>query len=212
MGTLRALPRDERGGLGYNTLWVCFALIFLIPFFWDVASVHYARRFAGTGADAASLAAAQEYARQLQHTPMHNGIFLGSCPRKEYTPQLVVLRYLTDPAFLAPPWLGYGYADNYARENRTDLLSYRSWPEHGGRQVAGVPIPWIKVAVDTRRKVFTAYEPIYGREFQAPNQALAVAFLDQWTMTPRPCVEDGVVVAFTYDFTFEWEVTLDTAR
>ena len=205
---LQSIARDERGGLGYNALWICFVIIFLIPFFWDVASVHYARRFSGAGADAGSLAAAQEYARQLQYVPQWNGIFRGSCPLQEYTPQQVVLRYKLNPAFGAPPGIGYSQAESYVGQNGDGMDSYRSWPEYAGRVVAGVPIPWIKVAIDTGRHVNTAYGPIYQKEFDVPNKALAVAYLWQWNMTPRPC-GNGYN---TYDFTFEWKITLDKAR
>ena len=204
----QSIARDQRGGLGFNALWVCFIIIFLIPFFWDVASVHYARRFASTGADASTLAAAQEYTRKLQYVPQWNGIFRGSCPLQEYTPQQVVLRYRTNPAFFAPPGIGYGYAADYAAKNRDQLTTYRSWPEFTGQNVVGIPIPWIKVYDETKRQVFTAYGPIYGQDFNVPNKALAVAYLSRWNMTPRPC-GNGYN---TYDFTFEWKITLDKAR
>lgn len=205
---LPQILRDERGGVGFNLIWVCFIIIFLIPFFWDVASVHYARRLAGTGADAASLAAAQEYARQLHYVPEWNGIWYGRCDLAEYTPQQVVWRYRQLPAFAAPPDIGYGMAVEYAARNRDELTAYRTWPEYAGREVFGVPIPWIMVYVETLRHVFTAYEPIYGREFEAPNKAEAVAYLNHWTVTPRPC-PGGFE---TYDFTFEWKITLYKAR
>jgi hypothetical protein len=41
------------------------------------------------------------------------------------------------------------------------------------------------------------------------NQAVAVAYLKDWHMTPRPCPGSGKVPRITYDFTFEWAVTLD---
>jgi hypothetical protein len=201
--------RDERGGLGFSALWVCFILIFLIPFFWDIASVHYARRFAGTGADAAALAAAQEYVRPLQYVPTWNGLWLGKCELAEYTPQQVVLRYLaTQPAFSAAPAFGHGQAQAFAAQNHDELTAYRSWSEYTGRNVAGVPIPWIVVEVETLRRVHTAYRPIYGRDFDVPNRAKAVAYLSQWHSTPRPCPTGSG----TYDFSFEWKITLDTAR
>jgi len=201
--------RDERGGLGFTTLWVCFVLIFLIPFFWDIGSLYYARRFAGTGADAAALAAAQEYARQLQHGVFWNGTWRGRCELAEYTPQQVVMRYLTTkPAFSALPAIGIAQAQVYAAQNRDELTAYRAWPEFAGRNVVGVPIPWIVVNVTTRRQVHTAYQPIYGREFSVAHDATAVAYLSQWSVTPRPCSQ----YTSTYDFTFEWKITLDAAR
>lgn len=201
------LIHDDRGGVGFNLLWVCFIIIFLIPFFWDVGSVHYARRFAGTGADGASLAAAQEYARHLQYVPEWNGIWYGECPH-ECTPQQVVLRYRTLPAFGAPPGIGYGMAQQYAALNRDELTAYHSWPQFAGRTVHGVPIPWIVVYVETLRPVHTAYGPIYGRDFEAPNRAKAVAYLWRWHSWPRRCNK----WCTTYDFTFEWKITLDKAR
>jgi hypothetical protein len=206
---INRILRDTRGGLGFNAIWVCFVIIFLIPFFWDVASVHYARRFAGTGADAGSLAAAQEYVRQLQYLPEWNGIFRGRCELGEFTPQQVVMRYRTHPAFGAPPGIGQGYATSYAAQNRDELTTYRSWPEYGGTQVEGIPIPWIKVYVETQRRVNTAYGPLYQRDFDVPNRGLAVAYLWRWNEMPRPC-PDGEHV--TYDFTFAWKITLDKAR
>jgi hypothetical protein len=204
---------DEQGGAGLHMIWSCFLLMLLIPFLWDVGSVHYTRRFAGTGADAGSLAAAQEYARQLHYVPEWNGIFRGSCPLQEYTPQQVVLRYRTLPAFGAPPGLGRPQAESYAARNRAPLTAYSSWPEYSGtRFPAGVPVPVIKVRVDTERRTNTAYSPIYGREFLVPHKAQAVAYLRRWTVTPRPCYENGSFVANTYDFTFEWKITLDTLR
>ena len=207
---LRHIMRNERGGIGLNAIWVCFLVIFLIPFFWDVASVYYARRFAGTGSDGGSLAAAQEYARELHYVPEWNGIWYGRCDLGEYTPQQVVMRYSRLPAFSAPPGIGYPLALDYAGRNRTTLTNYRSWPEYAGRVVAGVPIPWIVVSTETLRHVNTAYDPLYGREFEAPNHALAVAYLWQWHMWPRPCPDSSGNV--TYDFTFEWKVTMDRMR
>lgn len=132
------LMHDERGGVGFNLLWVCFIIIFLIPFFWDVGSVHYARRFAGTGADGASLAAAQEYARRLQYVPAWNGIWYGQCPH-ECTPQQVVLRYRGLPAFGAPPGIGYGQAQQYAALNRDELTAYGSWRNLRGARFMACP-------------------------------------------------------------------------
>jgi hypothetical protein len=190
-------------------LWLCFLLIFLIPFLWDMASVQYARRFASTGADASALASAQEYARQLRFVPEWNGIFRGSCELKEYTPQQVVLRYRTHPAFSAAPAFGQPFAATYAANNRNALTAYRSWAEYSGvKNPFGVLIPVIKIYVETERKVFTAYEPLYQRDFNVPNQALAVAYLFRWNSTPRPCPKEGD----TYDFTFEWKITMDQAR
>lgn len=205
---IKRIAANQQGGLGFVAIFVCFAIIFLIPFFWDVGSVYYARRFASTGSDAASLAAAQEYARQLQHVPDFNGIWYGRCELGEFTPQQVLARYLLEPAFMASPYIGYGYAQDYANRNRNQLTQYQSRTEYGGRQVEGVPIPWIIVYVETNKDVFTAYGPLYGREFKAPNQALAVAYLHDWTMTEHPCPGGEV----TYDFTFEWKITLDKAR
>lgn len=88
------------------------------------------------------------------------------------------------------------------------LTSYNSWPRSGGTSVAGVPIPQIVVAVETLRPVQTAYQPIYSQELETPNKALAVAYPDRWRMTPRPCSK----YTTTYDFTFEWKITLDKAR
>jgi hypothetical protein len=205
---LRQLARNEQGGLGFNLIWVIFIILFLIPFFWDVGSIHYARRFAGIGADAASLAAAQEYARRLHFVPQHQGLFLGKCELGEFTPQQVVMRYRLEPAFTGAPGFGQGYASSYASQNRDDLKAYRSWPEYSGVQApAGVPIPVIKVYVDTEREAHTAYAPIYRRIFNVPNKAQAVAYLRRWTVTPRPCPYNMT----TYDFTFEWKIALDKA-
>jgi TM2 domain-containing membrane protein YozV len=205
----RARLWDERGGVGFAAIAVCFVMVLLIPFLWDVASVHYGRRRSNAAADSAALAAAQEYARKLQHTMQWNDMFRGKCELGEYVPQLVVLRYLMEPAFTGAPAFGQGYAAEYAGRNGADLTSYRSWPHHAGKTVQGVPIPWIKVRTEVQRPVHTAYRPIYGREFEVPNQALAVAFLDRWYMIPRPCGADGRV---TYDFTFEWKITLDNSE
>lgn len=199
---------DERGGVGFAAIVVCFVLILLIPFLWDVASVHYARRRSGAAADSAALAAAQEYARLLQHMPEWNDIFRGSCELGEYLPQQVVLRYRQQPAFSAAPAFGQGYAAEYAARNGADLAGYRSWAHYAGRTVHDVPVPWIVVSAEVKRLVHTAYRPIYGRDFEVPNQALAVAFLNQWQSIPRPC-GDG---RNTYDFMFEWKITLDNSQ
>ncbi|MBC8163841.1 MAG: Tad domain-containing protein [Roseiflexaceae bacterium] len=209
MRDFQKILHDERGGIGLNLIWVCFIILFMVPFFWDVGSVHYARRFASTGSDAGALAAAQEYARQVEHVPMFNGIWYGRCELGEFTPQQVVLRYRALPAFGAPAGIGQPYAAQYASANRNSLTSYNSWPDYGiAKIVTGVPIPAIRVQISTDKDVATAYD-IYGREFKTPNKAQGVAFLDQWTVTPRPC--PGVNKE-TYDFTFRWKITLDKAR
>lgn len=201
-----AALQDERGAIGFNMLWVCCAIIFLIPFFWDVSSLFYARRFAGASADAASLAAAQEYARQLEYTQTWQGLWRGRCDLHEYTQQQVVQRYSLHPALLAPPDLGYPAASSYAQQNNATLKSYSSTPVYAGQIVAGVVIPQIEIAAATERQVFMAYQPLYQREFQAPNHASALAYLARWSSTPRTC-GGGT----TYDFSFEWKVTLTTS-
>ncbi|NOK57340.1 MAG: hypothetical protein GFH27_549309n74 [Chloroflexi bacterium AL-W] len=227
--TLKALLHDEQGGIGFQLIWICFVILFLIPFVWDIASVQYARRFAKTGAEAAALAATQEYARSLHYQPTVQGVFRGSCSQQEYSPQDVLRRYLSQPTFGAPNGIGMGYANQFAQENGSQLTTYRSWAEDGGILVEGVSIPWIKVYVETLRPVHTAYWPIYRHDLKTPNRALAVAYLADWSSQSRPCngsddpaasvtspattTEDMATCdECTYDFTFEWQVTLDRAR
>jgi Flp pilus assembly protein TadG len=210
--TLRAVVRNQQGGIGFHVLWVIFIILLLIPFFWDVSSVFYARGSARTAADAATLAAAQEYAHRLQRTTAHNGIFRGKCSRHEYTPQQVVLRYLREPALTASPAIGLSAATSYASANRNELIAYRSWPEYSGTVYpAGIPVPVIKVYGETQRPVHMAYRPLYGRDFDMTNRAVAVAYLKHWRMVPRPCPGSTRVPRVTYDLTFEWSITLDAA-
>jgi hypothetical protein len=210
--SLLAIARHQQGGIGFHVLWVAFVIVLLTPFFWDIASLLYARGSARTAADAATLAAAQEYTHQLQRTTIHNGLFRGRCSQHEYTPQQVVLRYLRQPALRGTPAIGFAAATNYARSNRNTLITYRSWPEYSGTTfAAGIPIPVIKVYGETQRPIQMAYRPIYGRNFEITNQAVAVAYLKRWRMMPRPCPGSGKVPRITYDLTFEWAITLDAA-
>jgi Flp pilus assembly protein TadG len=207
---ISALVRHQQGGIGFHVLWVMFLILLLAPFFWDIANVFYARGSARTAADAATLAAAQEYADRLQRTTERNGIFRGQCSQSEYTPRQVVQRYLTNPTFTASPAIGIGIAHHYAAINQNKLLQYRSWPEYSGRRTAaGMLIPVIKVYGETQRPIHMAYRSLYGRDFDIANQAVAVVYLKQWRMTARSCYEAGTYTGTTYDFTFMWAITLD---
>jgi hypothetical protein len=199
--------RDEHGGINMYMTMSLILIATSIPFFWDVASVHYTRRLAGTGADAAALAAAQEFIRPLQHVSGFNGPFLGSCSKHEFKPELVLLRYLTHPNFNVPADVGQALALMYATNNRNDLTSFRAWIDFDGApELFGIPIPMIKVAVGTERPVHTAYGPIYRRSFSVPNEAQAAAYLSFFKVTPRYCGDGD----WTFDFTLEWKITLMT--
>ncbi|MCG8352408.1 MAG: pilus assembly protein TadG-related protein [Chloroflexales bacterium] len=203
------IVQDEHGGINMYMTLSLILVITSIPFFWDVASVHYTRRMAGTGADAAALAAAQEFIRPLQHVFGFNGPFLGSCSRREFKPELVLLRYITHPNFNAPAEVSQALALSYATNNRNDLTSFRAWIDlDGAPELFGIPIPMIKVAVGTERPVHTAYGPVYRRSFHVPNEAQAAAYLNFFTVTPRYCGSGD----WTFDFTLEWKITLMTSE
>ncbi|NOK64189.1 MAG: hypothetical protein GFH27_549415n51 [Chloroflexi bacterium AL-W] len=203
---LYQLLREEDGGTSLTLIMMTFIVAIMTPFFWDIASVHYTRRLSGMGADAAVLAAAQAYARQLHYTPGHNGIFWGRCDLYENTPVKVLLRYLLKPAFNGPPSIGNPLAVLYANKNLNDLTSFKIWVDvDNAPGLFGLPIPMLKMTVGTKRQVNTAYGGLYRREFDVQNTATAAAYLSRFTVTPRWCGS-----FFTYDFTFSWKVTLFT--
>lgn len=190
---------DERGATGILILLVIFIVLFMTPFFLDFASVYYARSTAQTGSDAASLAAAKDYARALSIT------WHGWCEEPEIS---VVGRYL---AYVqATAWnqgLGYGSARQYANENQNELTGYHSRASSRYRTVAGVPIPYVDIFANTKKPVHLLYQRFYGKSFETPAKATAEAYMDHHDHWIDLCII-GETVLVRHHYRFYWKIRL----
>lgn len=207
MSVVRKIRRallDERGGANIYMLLAAFLPLSLVPFMWDIASIHYTRSMANTSADAAALAAAQGYAEMLQRTLDKNGIFLGDCVVHEFSPQQVLLRYLLEPGFSVPIDVGENQALALVQANGAELTSFDAGLDFdGARSLFGIPIPSIDIGLSTKRLANTAYGSLYQRPFDVASEAHTVVYLGSFNVWPRPC-GDGA----TWDFELKWRVSL----
>ena len=189
--------RDESGANQLVILAVVLGALLFVPVIFDFASVRYARRTAQTGADAAVMAAAKDYAIALSIT------WSGFCAEP---PPSVVGRYLVQhvqPIQWSP--MGRVTASGYAAANRSRLTQYRNYPNGRFKTVATIPLPYLDVYGATRKDVNTMIE--YGRAFQTPARATSTVFLeraDHWTV---PCTYAGEPNVL-HVYRFHWKIRL----
>jgi len=196
---MRKRLHDERGATGILILLVIFIVLFMTPFFLDFASVYYARSTTQTGSDAASLAAAKDYARRLSRT------WHGGCGEPEAS---VVGRYLVYVQGTA--WnseVGYNSARQYASENQNELTGYSSRTSSRHTTVAGVPIPYVDVFVSTKKPVHLLYRRFYRRSFETPAKATAEAYMDHHDHWTDLCII-GETVLVRHHYRFYWKIRL----
>jgi hypothetical protein len=197
--SLQDLAQNERGGIGIIVLVIVFIAILLTPVFLDLARVYYGRRVAQTGADAAALAAAKEYAEWL------SGRWEGECGDP---PEDAILDYRQEVVDVAWSGIGYAWAEDYAMANDTRLVHYASYPLFEDREdVAGVPLPRICVDTKAERSLDLWMEDLYDRGFSSPAEARAGMRLNDADWRPEVCWIEGERDT-RYIFTFSWGIRL----
>ena len=195
LARLRCRLAEEDGANSLLVLLILSAALFIIPVLVDFSIVHYTRRVAQTGSDAAVMSAAKDYASALSIE------WWGTCNEP---PISVVGRYWTQHV-MPVGWsqLGMGSAASYAALNRSRLSGYNNYFISASKLVDGVPIRYIAVEGATEKEVNNLID--YGREFDAPAQATSVTYLDRYDRWTVPCGTNGVL--FVYQF--YWKITLD---
>jgi hypothetical protein len=195
---------DERGNAQFQMLLMIFMIIISIPFFWDIASVHYTRRMAEASSNSASLAAARWFAEQLTFTSRKQGVFRGRCSRNEFVPQKVLLRYRALPTFNLPTAGAQQFARQLAQANGSAVKALKLWLDFKSNiRVAGIPMPVIKVHTLTERRVPTAYGGIYQQPIVVPSESQAAVFLRSFKIIPRYCGDKR----WTFDLDLRWFVS-----
>jgi len=213
---------------------IAVALLLTVPVFVDYASLHYTRRVAQTGADAAALAAAISYAEEFSiHWPAYDAV-LGWVARilcckttcfMSGNEQCVMLFYMLHVLIYGnQDSIGKDDAEDYADKNGTEMEDYDAAPVpfmlyNFPRLILidYIPVPPIGVKVAVSREAPMIYGQLYGQdEFVVKASAIAEAYLDKadksqdWCVTlccacnPYGCICAGSVPA--YDF--HWKVRL----
>jgi hypothetical protein len=197
--SLRAVAANERGGIGIIILVIVFIAILLTPIFLDLAVVYYGRRVAQTGADAAALAAAKEYADEL------SGRWEGECGD---SPDEVREDYRDEVIDVAWGGIGYAWAWDYALANRVQLVSYSGYPYFDEpERVSGGSLPHIYVDTKVEKPLDLWLDELYGRSFSSPAQARAKVYFSHSERRPEVCWIEGVRDT-RYIFTFSWGIRL----
>jgi len=198
---------DERGAMVFLVIAITLGLLLFVPIFIDYASLHFARRVAETGADAAALAAAVEFADTLSidtgaHLVVTPATELACCSfgNTDGNCELGIYDGYVAGVVLADAWpgdTGEDLAQEYAQANGTELEDYtRGIPPIGVWYAIPrfkfaipdasqwIPVPPVGVEAKTQRNAPMIYKALYGGgDFKAPGQALAEAFVNK--------VEDG---------------------
>lgn len=217
--TLRALHRNELGANQFVVLTICFGLILLTPIFVDFASLNFSRRVSQTGADAAALAAAVEYAQFWNLSRINH---CGPCVLAGTERQMETLQYIG--TVLVPTayntGIGYPYAMEYAFKHNAQVIEYRHhWPSHVFTKIKyqeGIPIFPVAIYAKTERPADLIYQGGvpdpegkwlggYGSLFLAPAKATAEVYLYKTTMEYSVvCGEEEAFFCRTY----QWKVRL----
>jgi hypothetical protein len=195
LNQLRRRLTEEDGANSLLVLLILSAALFIIPVLVDFSIVHYTRRVAQTGSDAAVMSAAKDYASALSIE------WWGTCNEP---PISVVGRYWGQhvlPVGWSP--LGMSSASSYAAANRSRLTGYANYFINDFKMVDGVPIRYVAVDGATEKEVNNLID--YGRDFDAPAQATSVAYLDRYDRWTVPCGWSGVLFVYRLD----WNITLE---
>lgn len=199
---LRALLQDEGGGSQIMMLGIMLGALLLVPFFFDFASVHYSRRTAQTGTDAATMAAATEYARELS---LRGQTWEGICGEQ---PPMVVGRYLL---YIQPiQWnrnIGLPWAQQFSTANRTTLSSFQVSGSPHFKIVDGVTIPYMYVFASVRKPVNLTMQEEYGSSYRTTADATSEVFLDHWDHWTVPCTLAGEPDVMHF-YIFYWKAAL----
>lgn len=204
MKHINYLLEDERGANQIVILAVIMGALALVPIFFDFASVHYGRRTAQTGADAASLAAAKEYAIALSNPPPFAPDWVGFCGEIEPN---TIGRYVNYVEMVAWSSMGLPPAQSYAAANNSNVVEFQSELSPRYKVVNEVSIPFVKVYVKTNKKINLLLQHQYGEEFQAPAKANAEVYLDSHQHWAVPC-RLGDETKFINYYRFFWKIKL----
>lgn len=185
---------DETGASQLIVLAILCGALLTIPVLFDFASVHYARRTAQTGVDAAVMSAAKDYAEALSIE------WAGMCGEP---PLVVVGRYNTTHVIpIGWSTMGAGSAAMYADLNRSRLTRYNNYFIGDSKNVDGVTINYIQIFGETEKDINVLVE--YQQEFDAPAEATSVVFLDRYDRWEFPCGYGQV----WYLYRFYWKIRL----
>jgi hypothetical protein len=192
---------------------VAVGLFMMVPVFVDYASLHYTRRVTQTGADAAALAAAIEYADHFSIDWPYGDSWLGVVAAElccfgqlcmwnwdwsQMCSSLIYVLYVyldgNDDS------IGDGEADDYADKNGTRIKEYAAavppftlyeLPRiHFMKAMIYIPVPPVSVEVETERRAQMIYGNLYGRnDFWVHAHARAEAYMEKYeTRAPMPCL------------------------
>jgi hypothetical protein len=206
-GRIGALLNREDGASMIIIMIVAVGLFMMVPVFVDYASLHYTRRVTQTGADAAALAAAIDYANDLSiHWPSWSGRGLipkfaccygPLCPnRSSRVSKICVISFYVGLYVLIDgnrDSIGDGSADDYAQRNGTEVADYSASTFSGYEAqrihfVEGIPVPPVSVKVKAERRAPMIYANLYGRnDFTVHASARAEAYLDRYSSGTEWC-------------------------
>ncbi len=233
-----ALLNREDGASMIVIMLVAVGLFLTVPVFVDYASLHYTRRVTQTGADAASLAAAIEYADHLSiQWPYGDGALGVAAAEICCFGQLCV--YSMDWSKIcsaaiyelyvmiegSDDGIGKEEAKDYAERNGTEMKEYAANPVpfvlyelpriHIVANV--VPIMPVAVLVEVERRAPMIYRTLYGRnDFKVRADARAEAYMNSYQESVMPCLiiccscnPYGCVCASQVPaYDFKWKVRL----
>ena len=211
MKKLTAFLRDESGGATqYVAIAIGIGMLLLVPIFVNFMGLYTSRRVAQTGADAAALAAATEYAKRLSYTRTYSGLYCGESPSqimrragREHRSEALGLGNSR--------WVGQGWAQSLAASNQTRLTPgfFRSQygsPTGHHTNAFGIPINAIAVFV----RVEKTFSPVWRDHIDVPARANAEAYMLQPTIVrtwTTPCGKDEPP-RWHVTIRWEWKTTL----
>lgn len=189
---------DESGANQLAVLSILLLSLLTIPPIFDFAQVQFTRRMAQTGSDAASLAAAKEYAEALSIS------WSGYCGE---SPSSVVSNYVRFEDGLVFSSIGGAPAYQYAGANTANLTSYQNYYNGESKSVSGVSVPFIEIQTETEKEANVVVD--YGTNFDVPAEATAVTYLDRYTHDSYICYcsPEGVC-KYIHTFEFFWKISL----
>lgn len=186
--------KEEDGANNVLILLILSAALMVIPILIDFSMVHYTRRTAQTGSDAAVQAAAKDYARALSIT------WVGFC--NEPAPSVVGRYWTTHVLPIGWSPLGAASAYQYASTNRSQLTQYRNYFIPRSKIVDTIPIQFIEIYGETQKDVNNLVN--YGQNLRTPSEATSNVYLDRVEKWTIPCGWSGVL----YRYRFHWKIAL----
>jgi len=207
---LASLLNREDGASMIVVMLVAVGLFLTVPVFVDYASLHYTRRVTQTGADAAALAAAIEYADHLSISwPYGDGILGAAAAEICCFGQLCIYSWdwskICSAMFYefyvmiegSDDGIGENVAKDYADQNGTSVKDYSADPvpfvlyEFPRIHIVAnvVPIMPVGVLVEVERQAPMVYRSFYDRDdFYVHADARAEAYMNSYEESVMPCL------------------------